>query len=72
MGPAFPDDRLSTRDRRAPRSCPVSAECEGRDHPKTGSGDREEETVSHEFMKRPHDRLHCLLANQSEFLSFLP
>jgi hypothetical protein len=27
-----------------------------RDHAKTGSGNREKETVSNEALKRPHDR----------------
>jgi hypothetical protein len=37
------------------KSRPMSAEGE-RDHPKTGSCDREKETVSNEALKRPHDR----------------
>jgi len=55
MGPAGCNERrfLKIAGRRA--TWPMSAEGE-RDHPNTGSGDREKETVSNEALKRPHDR----------------
>jgi hypothetical protein len=55
MGPADRNDQLSNEIAGRHATCPTSTEGE-RDHPETGSGDREKETVSNEQMKRPHDR----------------
>jgi hypothetical protein len=60
MGPADRNARLSVEIAGRHATCPMSAEGE-RDHPKTGNGDREKETVSKELMKHPHDQLPCLI-----------